>query len=85
MFFTVENAVDLHSVGIPLMLEMAVGGRHKDTVKEVSLCHSMTSFFNKFWSAFVRSFVCDKPKVKLMHNCNHKEHYRKKKNVMLQA
>ena len=44
MFFTVENAVDLHSVGSPLMLEMAVGGRHKDNVKEVSLCRSMTYF-----------------------------------------
>ena len=67
--FAQENSVDLHSLGkIPLRLVMTVGGKHIDTIKNMSLCPCVMQF---------SFFVYIKHEFKLVHGFNHMEHYRK--------
>jgi hypothetical protein len=42
---------------------------------DTNLCITAWPFVH--WSPFVSCFVCNKPKVKFMHSCNHTEHFRK--------
>jgi hypothetical protein len=51
--------------------------KHKNSVKNISLYHSITLFFFKYWSSFVRYFIYNIPIVKFMHSPYHTEHYRK--------
>ena len=37
---------------------------YRCAAKNTSLCCCMTCFFDKYWSPFVRCFLCNKPKIK---------------------